>query len=119
MTLTPTDIDRLHAVVQGDRYGRGAGNTFAQCHELAAAIHLTTNGRVFCQFSDREFQHWVAPMLRRVLEEQGLIIQSNPTSRRLTVLRPDGSTVVVIMESLARRIPGKLAGLDCPYVEIH
>ena len=43
-----TDIDRLHAVVNMDNPGRGAGRTFAECHTAAGAMETTNEGGVIC-----------------------------------------------------------------------
>ncbi len=43
MTVHKTDIDKLHAVVDGRVDYIGCGKTFAKCHELAGVIELNDN----------------------------------------------------------------------------
>ncbi|RLC37575.1 hypothetical protein DRH27_03740 [Candidatus Falkowbacteria bacterium] len=43
-----TDLVRLHAVVDMDNPGRGAGRTHEQCHTVAGVLETTSEGGVIC-----------------------------------------------------------------------
>ena len=42
-----TDIERLHAVINGDVRGRRVGKTFSKCHEVAGLVELGFT-EIFC-----------------------------------------------------------------------
>jgi len=69
-----TDLDRLHQVVEGKLRGRGAGRTFAACHNLAGILETCDENISIAWIIPR--MSWVfhiRPMLERVLEEHGLL----------------------------------------------
>ena len=43
-----TDLDRLHAVVSMENPGRGAGQTFADCHTVAGVLETTSEDGIIC-----------------------------------------------------------------------
>ena len=74
MSDTNTDIDRLHSVVLGERYGRGVGRTFAACHNLAGILEMCDNGATIAWIIPRmSWMHHIKPMLETVLVEHGLL----------------------------------------------
>lgn len=69
-----TDLDRLHQVVEGDLRGRGAGRTFAACHNLAGILETCNKGaRIAWIIPRMSWMFHIRPMLERVLEEHGLL----------------------------------------------
>jgi len=71
-----TNINRLHDVVAGQKSGRGAGKTYASCHELAGIIE--TNKDIKNIFWKAPYGYWfdhIKPMLHDVLIEHELNIE--------------------------------------------
>lgn len=76
--MSCTDLDRLHAVVSAEISGpptsRGAGHTFASCHEIASVLELGES-RVLVILPEMRWMEHVAPMLVDVLTERGLSVK--------------------------------------------
>ena len=95
-----TDIDRLHAIYEKSSYARGMGLTFAACHELAGVVEVGTCKDIICLLRDHESIRHILPMIRRVFEEHGLVIDgysvpevklyvSGKTIRFISAMSPD------------------------------
>jgi len=69
-----TDLDRLHAVLEGKLVGRGVGKTYARCHVLAGLIEVG-HREVVVVLSHRNDLSYVLPMLERVFAEHGLGVE--------------------------------------------
>jgi hypothetical protein len=71
-----TDLDRLHAVVEGKLTGRRVGRTYAACHNLAGILETCEAGSKIVWFIPRmAWLFHIRPMVTRVLEEHGLPIR--------------------------------------------
>lgn len=68
-----TNIDRLHAVVEGKLCGRGSGKTYARCHELAGYIE-TGYKNIICLITNADDCHYLLPMIKTVMEEHRIEI---------------------------------------------
>ena len=69
--MASTDLDQLHAVVDGRINHRRCGKTFAKCHEVAGFIELEYP-LIICRIKFmRDVQH-IRPMLLDVLREHEL-----------------------------------------------
>lgn len=67
-----TNIDRLHKVVTGEISGRGAGKTFASCHEVAGIVELGKEKQIFVITKFWRDRSYIKPMLWQILQEHGL-----------------------------------------------
>jgi hypothetical protein len=69
-----TDIDRLHAVINGKLTGRGCGKTYATCHEIAGFVEVGET-EILCIVPIFGWLTWLRAMLIEVLQEHGLEVQ--------------------------------------------
>lgn len=110
MSDSKTDIDRLHAVVDGQVPYRRAGRTTAACHEVASVIELgETEVAVILPF-----WHWrrhVVFLLTQVLLERGVGHLQQVTNSELYV----GNTRITILSAASR---DSLAGRRGVAVEV-
>jgi len=65
----PTDIDRLHDVIEGKSTGRQCGKTYARCHELAAQVTLGNVPLIIVVISHCRDVHYLLPMIYQVFDE--------------------------------------------------
>ena len=69
-----TDLDRLHAVVEGRLAGRGVGRTFASCHYLAGVLETCEPGsRIVWIIPRFGWMSHIRPMLDQVLREHDIV----------------------------------------------
>jgi hypothetical protein len=78
-----TDVDRLHKVIEDMNnpcavIERGAGVTFAQCHELAGVMETTEQSGVFCKIEryDR-IRHILQMLFSKVLPDHNIKFVQN------------------------------------------
>jgi len=64
-----TDIDRLHAVIEGKITGRGVGRTYAKCHEIAGILEVTDVQDIYLIVTHMSDRYYILPMLISVLDE--------------------------------------------------
>lgn len=69
-----TDIDRLHAVANGDLVGRQRGQTTLDIHELASLVELRDPDieYIFCKTHRFEDINHLKPMVDKIFNERGI-----------------------------------------------
>lgn len=70
-----TDIDRLHKVASGEWQGQGCGQTFLDCHHVAAALECGETS-IICIIPRMRWKDHIFPMLFDVLDDHAIIIDS-------------------------------------------
>lgn len=74
MTEKKTDIDRLHAVIEGRFCGRGCGKTYAMCQKVAGFVEVGQK-EILCVVPFFQWLRWLRDMMIGVLKEHGLGVQ--------------------------------------------
>lgn len=69
-----TDLDRLHKVTTKEATYRGAGKTYAKCHEVAGLLEVTEVRYILCMITLQRDIDYILPMLRDVLLEHDIAI---------------------------------------------
>lgn len=66
-----TNIERLHAVIEGKISHHGCGKTFAKCHEVAAHVALGHKTVLLATTRSTDWRY-IEPMLIEVFKDHGL-----------------------------------------------
>ena len=90
----PTDIDRLHDVIEERVGGRGCGKTFAVCHILAGLIELGRCDHIHVLVTVyRDIEH-ILPMLWRTCDEYGIEIRRTCRYGERLAATPSWSSII-------------------------
>lgn len=71
------DVDRLHAVIDGQRYGRGVGRTFAVLTQLMGEVYLGDFGNHYLYLGDGPQSYISGEVMRafyNILHEEGYTV---------------------------------------------
>ena len=71
-----TDIEKLHNVILGKTKGRCIGKTYSLCHDLAGTIEVGRFNTIIVALKSFNDFNYIFPMLRQVLSEHDLKIES-------------------------------------------
>lgn len=115
--MTKTDIDRLRQVVQSENNPRGAGKTFAHCHELAGVLSVTKDSVVLCRIETMERLWHIKPMMKQVFVEYGIEFNRFCGYGMMEYNVPDSGRKIVLFARFDDE--EALFGRDCPVVDFH